>query len=302
MILKRVLSGVCAALMTFLIPITAFAEDETLELDTEYTGYDEDPAIIFDEDLSYDYSLDIASVEVSFELVSFNEENALALKSLVIDQPSANDNYFLTLATNCWATVDSGYGVVENPIEPEGEGIYNLKFDVTAEGEMTNIKLELWQGTAKVYGVYYLNEDDEIIHSSGEIKTSTVGCYTPTEGKVDEFVLTEQQTTTEETTEETTEAETEIITVTTTESDDSSSSLKDVGIFDLLSAEIFGIRIIWILAVLFLIIGILFIVAGAMMSRKKHKKERAETDKKDKKNKKDKKDKAPRDIEKRDRE
>ncbi len=291
MIFKRVLSVVCTVFMTAFIPITVFAEDEKAVIGTEYTGTSEAPVVMFDEDLSYDYSLEIEAVVVSFELVDYNDNNGFAMKMVVNDQSNSNDYYFLTLSTNSWATVDTGYGVVNNPIEPTGEGIYNIKFDVSDLGEMTNIKFELWQGTAKVYGVYYLDESGNVLHSSGEIVTSTKGCYTPKEGKVSEFNIGSQ--TASETT-ETIQQSTQIVTVSTDGSGQKSESTisKDMpGIFNFLSKTVFGIRIVWIIVAILVIIGVSFIVVGAMMSRKKHKKEAGF--------KKEKKDKAPRDIEKR---
>lgn len=291
MIFKRALSVVCTVLMAAFIPITAFAEDVEPTLEDVYTGTEESPVSMFNEDLSYDYSLKMASVVISFELVDYNENNGFAMKMVVNDKTDSNDYYFLTLSTNTWATVDSGYGVVNNPIEPTGEGIYNVKFDVSDLGEMTNIKFELWQGTAKVYGVYYLDEDGKVLHSSGEIAKSTKGCYTPEEGKVSEFSIgsaTESEAT------EATEELTQIITVATDDGSQKSESTISKGmpgLFNFLGKTVFGIRIVWILVVLFIIIGVLFIVAGVMMSRKKHKKE---VDLK-----KEKKDKAPRDIVKR---
>lgn len=287
MVLKRVLSAVCAALTAAFIPITVFAEDEIPAIGTEYTGTDEAPVVMFDEDLSYDYSLDIASVVVSVNLVGFNEKNGFAMKMVINDKTDSNDYYFLTLSTNTWATVDSGYGVVNDPIEPTSKGIYNLKFDVSDLGEMTNIKFQLWQGTAKLNGVYYLDKNGKVLHSSGEIVKSTMGCYTPKDGKVSEFSIGAAEA-------EATEASTQIITVSTeASSEKSESSLsKDMpGLFNFLSKTVFGIRVVWILAVLFVIIGVSFIVVGAMMSRKKHKKEQV--------NSKEKKEKAPRDVVKR---
>lgn len=291
MIFKRLLSVVCVFVFAACAAVTAFAEDVEPVLEEVYTGTDEAPVNIFNEDLSYDYSLKMESVIISFELVDYNDNNGFAMKMVVNDKTDSNDYYFLTLATNTWATVDSGYGVVNNPIEPTGEGIYNVKFDVSDLGEMTNIKFELWQGTAKVYGVYYLDESGNVLHSSGEIVKSTMGCYTPEEGKVSEFSI---GSVSESEAAESTEASTQIITVATDDSSQKSESTisKDMpGLFNFLSKTVFGIRIVWILVVLFVIIGVSFIVAGAMMSRKKHKKESGKE--------KEKKDKAPRDIVKR---
>lgn len=291
MIFKRLLSVVCVFMLAAFASVTAFAEDEGPTLGNEYTGTEDAPATVFNEDLSYDYSLKMASVVISFELAGYNDNNGFALKMIVNDKTDSNDYYFLTLATNNWATVDTGYGVVNNPIEPTGEGIYNIKFDVSDLGEMTNIKFELWQGTAKVYGVYYLDEDGSVLHSSGEVKTSTMGCYTPEDGKVSEFNIGSEE---ESEAAESTEASTQIITVATDDSSQKSESTisKDMpGLFNFLSKTVFGIRIVWILVVLFVIIGVFFIAAGVMMSRKKHKKEIGL--------KKEKKDKAPRDIVKR---
>lgn len=291
MIFKRVLSVVCAAFMAAFIPITAFAENEEPTFGEGYTGTDEAPAMVFNEDLSYDYSLKMASVVISFELADYNDKNGFAMKMVVNDQNNSNNYYFMTLATNSWATVDTGYGVVNNPIEPTGTGIYNVKFDVSDLGEMTNIKFELWQGTAKVYGVYYLDESGNVLHGSGEIVKSTKGCYTPKDGKVPEFNI---GTASVEETTEVTEASTQIVTVATEVGSQKSESTisKDMpGLFNFLSKTVFGIRIVWILVVLLVVIGIAFIFAGAMMSRKKHKKEQGKV--------KEKKDRAPRDIEKR---
>lgn len=291
MILKRVLSVVCAAFIAAFIPITAFAEDENPAFGEEYTGIDEAPVMVFNEDLSYDYSLKMASVVVSLELLDYNEKNGFAMKMVVNDQSNSNDYYFMTLSTNSWATVDTGYGVVDDPIEPTGKGIYNIKFDVSDLGEMTNIKFELWQGTAKVYGVYYLDESGNVLHSSGEIVRSTKGCYTPEDGKVSEFNIGAAPV---EETSEVTEASTQIVTVATDDGNQKSESTigKDMpGLFNFLSKTVLGVRIVWIIVVLLVIIGVSFIFAGAMMSRKKHKKEQGKV--------KEKKDRAPRDIEKR---
>lgn len=303
MTLKKALSVLMACLLISALPIAAYA-DNKMPLNTSYTGYDEDPAIVYDDDLSYDFSLDIASVIVSFELEKYSEEQGFALKMVVNDVTDSNDYYFLTLATNDWALVDTGYGVVNDPIEPVGEGNYNVKFDVSKLGEMTNIKFNLWQGTAKIHGVAYLDEDGNLLDITGSIETADQGCYVPGEGKVSDFDTSKLQ-------QPVTQGQTETVTINTNGAD-STKTKSIIGqrmpwLFNVLSAQFFGIRIVWILVVFFLLLGIGFITAAILLTRKRrgehYNKENTNRQKADKNglnnNITEKKSRAPRDIEKR---
>lgn len=303
MTLKKALSVIMACLLISAVPIAAYA-DNKMPLNTSYTGYDEDPAIVYDDDLSYDFSLDIASVIVSFELEKYSEEQGFALKMVVNDVTDSNDYYFLTLATNDWALVDTGYGVVNDPIEPVGEGNYNVKFDVSKLGEMTNIKFNLWQGTAKIHGVAYLDEDGNLLNKTGSIETADQGCYVPGEGKVSDFDTSKLQ-------QPITQGQTETVTINTNGAD-STKTKSIIGqrmpwLFNVLSAQFFGIRIVWILVVFFLLLGIGFITAAILLTRKRrgehYNKENTNRKKADKNgsnnNITEKKSRAPRDIEKR---
>lgn len=303
MTFKRAISVLLSMLVLSSVPIYSNAEDLP-SLDTSYTGFDSEPAVIYNDDLSYDFSLDIASVVISFELEKYNDEQGFALKMVVNDMTDSNDYYFLTLATNSWAMIDTGYGVVNNPIEPSGEGVYNIKFDVSELGEMTNIKLNLWQGTAKINGVAYLDKNGKTLKKDGEIKAADKGCYIPGKGKVSDFIIEDVETAT-------TESPTETVTINTQSNQDNNNSESIMSkrmpfLFNLLSADILGVRIVWILVVIFLLLGVGFITAAVILTRKRHTKQNVsensnETEASEKKIKKnlEKKSRAPRDIEKR---
>ncbi len=298
MTLKKALSVLLSLLIMSVMPVIAVSAENQMPLDTSYTGYDEEPAIVYDDDLSYDFSLDIASVIVSFELEKYNQEQGFALKMVVNDMTDSNDYYFLTLSTNEWATVDSGYGVVNDPIEPIGEGSYNIKFDVSELGEMNNIKFNLWQGTAKIYGVAYLDKDGNLLNKTGEIKSADRGCFVPGKGKVADFNIVEYE-------EPATQSQTETVTINT----QSSTSAKTESImsgrmpwlFNFLSAQIFGIRIVWILVVLFLLLGAGFMTAAILLTGKRRRdiNSKKNEDKSNVKKSAQNKQRAPRDIEKR---
>lgn len=266
---RKTLTAALAAAALAVGTGSAWAEN-TVELGGEYTGYDSETVDVYDNDLG-DYALDTYYIVASFELAEFDSDGGFAFKMVVNDDGSANDFYFLTLTTNSWATVDSGYGVVENPIVPTETGIYNVKFDVSSLGELTNIKFNLWQGTVKLYGVAFLDSDGNALYVDGEIKTSTAGCYTPEDGQVDEFVIGNAETTTEESTETTTEAA-EVVTIETatdTESSESIMSSKMPWLFNLLSSSVFGIRVVWLLVGLFFVIGVVLIVIAIALIKKK---------------------------------
>lgn len=280
MTLKKILSVLAAAIVLCASAPSVFADDDAV-MGEEYTGFDNNTVNLYDSNLDSEYALDVSYIIASFEVVGYSEDGGFAMKMIVNDQGDANDYYFLTLATNSWATVDSGYGTVNNPIEPTGEGIYNVKFNVSDLGEISNIKFNLWQGTAKLFGVAYLDAEGSVLHTDGTVKTSDKGCYTPEDGKVEEFLIS--STTQDETTEAAT-GETQVVTIS---SDDSSSqskssimSKKMPWLFNLLSADVFGLRVVWILVGVFFLLGAALIVTAITLSRKHKRIEKKDESKK----------------------